>query len=180
MWWSSRYATEDSRSYWWANFVLLLQERKCFMLQHHNVGISESTITTLRRECTIGGTDISSPTKHYKLSRCQTLVDDTDREAIRKRFYQLYEAKEHLTFAKLVVRNLSFIVLQQLLSCDSMLTRMRAEGWMMWHSRSKVLNTVIQALLTMAIVRCKQFQLLDADDANCHHIHDTMFMRFSL
>ena len=65
----------------------------------------------LRRELAVSGTDISSPAKRYKMSRRRVVVDDFDREAIRRRIYQVYKAKEHLTLSKLLVRNLSFVVL---------------------------------------------------------------------
>ena len=89
----------------------MLHERKCFTLQHNKVGISEWTIFRLRREHVVTGTDFSSPAKRYKMSRCRVVVDDFDREAIRRRIYQVYEAKEHLTLSKLLVRSLSFVIL---------------------------------------------------------------------
>ena len=81
-----------------------------FTLLHNNVGISESTIIRLRRERAVSGTDFSSPAKHYKMSRRQVVVDDFDQEAIRRRIYQVYEAKEHLTLLKLLVRSLSVVL----------------------------------------------------------------------
>ena len=44
---------------------------------------------------------IPSPSKRYEKSRC-LLVDDFDREAIRRRVYKCYEAKEHVTLTKLL------------------------------------------------------------------------------
>ena len=38
--------------------------------------------------------DFLSPAKRYKSSRQQIVVDNFDREAIRRRLYQLYEAKK--------------------------------------------------------------------------------------
>ena len=49
-----------------------------------------------------GGAAFSTPTKKYRFSR-RLLVDDFDREAIRRRIYHLYQAKEHVTLAKLLV-----------------------------------------------------------------------------
>ena len=40
------------------------------------------------------------------MGRCCVIVDDFDREAIRRCIYQLYEAKEHVTLTKLLVKNL--------------------------------------------------------------------------
>ena len=41
---------------------------------------------------------------------CRIVVDDFDRESIRRRISQLHQAKEHPTLSKLQVRNLSFVV----------------------------------------------------------------------
>ena len=49
-----------------------------------------------------GGAAFSTPTKRYRFSR-PLLVDDFDHEAIRRRIYHLYQAKEHVTLAKLFV-----------------------------------------------------------------------------
>ena len=73
--------------------------------------MSELVIAWLRRECTLSGTDFSSPAKCDKMSRCPIMADDFDWEAIWRHVYQLYQAKEHWTLSKLLVRNLSFVVL---------------------------------------------------------------------
>ena len=49
-----------------------------------------------------GGTAFSTPRKTYRHSR-HLLVDDFDREAIRRIIYNLYQAKEHMTLTKLLV-----------------------------------------------------------------------------
>ena len=82
---------------------------ECFPLHHNTVGISESTIKRLRRERALSENDFSSPAKRYRLSRRRVVVDDFDREAIRRKIYQVYESKEHLTLAKLLVRNHTFV-----------------------------------------------------------------------
>ena len=73
--------------------------------------MSESLITRLRRERVVSGTDFPSPAKCYKMSRCRIVTDDFNQEAIQSCVYQLYQAKEHRTLSKLLVGNLSFIVL---------------------------------------------------------------------
>ena len=50
-----------------------------------------TTIKRVRRERALSETDFSSPAKRYKLSRRRIVVDDFDREAIRRRIYQVYE-----------------------------------------------------------------------------------------
>ena len=73
----------------------------------------------VRRERAASGTDFSSPAKRYKASRQLIVVDDFDREAIRRRIYQVYEAKEHLTLSKLLVRKyfLSFWIVKKMIAC---------------------------------------------------------------
>ena len=82
---------------------------ECFPLHHNTVGISKSTIKILQRELAPSETDFSSPAKCYRLSRQCIVVDDFDQEAIRRRIYQVYESKEHLMLAKLLVRNYTFV-----------------------------------------------------------------------
>ena len=66
-------------------------------------GVSRTSIKRLRKErADIGGAVFSTPTKRYRVSR-RLLVDDFDREAIRRRIYHLYQMKEHVTLAKLLV-----------------------------------------------------------------------------
>ena len=50
-----------------------------------------------------GSTVFSSPQKWYKVSRQCGLVDNFDRKATRKKIYQLYEVKKHVTTKKLLV-----------------------------------------------------------------------------
>ena len=45
------------------------------------------------------------------MSRRRIVAVDFDREAIRRRVYQLYQPKKHLTLSKLLVGKLSFVVL---------------------------------------------------------------------
>ena len=68
--------------------ILLSAGRNFYRLDILYVGYSGKTIKRVRRECAASGTDFSSPAKHYKSSRQQILVDDFDREAIRRRIYQ--------------------------------------------------------------------------------------------
>ena len=58
----------------------------------------------MRRQSIDGGGDFSYPATRYKQSRCCAVVDDFDREAIRRCIYQFYEAKEHVNLTKLPVR----------------------------------------------------------------------------
>ena len=66
-------------------------------------GVPRTSIKRLRKEkADVGGAVFSTPTKRYRVSR-RLLVDDFDHEAIRRRIYHIYQAKEHVTLAKLVV-----------------------------------------------------------------------------
>ena len=66
-------------------------------------GVSRTSIKRLRKEkAHTGGAAFSTPTKRYRVSR-RLLLDDFDCEAIRRRIYHLYQAKEHVTLAKLLV-----------------------------------------------------------------------------
>ena len=66
-------------------------------------GVSRTSIKRLWKEkADPGGAAFSTPTKKYRFSR-PLLVDDFDHEAIRRRIYHLYQAKEHVTLAKLLV-----------------------------------------------------------------------------
>ena len=82
---------------------------RMFPLQYNTIGISESTIKRLRRERALSEADFSSPAKRYRVSRRRIVVDNFDREAIRRRIYQVYDSNEHLTLAKLLVRNYTFV-----------------------------------------------------------------------
>ena len=65
--------------------------------------ISRTSIKRLRKEkLRTGGAAFSTPTKRYRFSR-RLLVDDFDREAIRRKIYHLYRCKEHVTLSKLLV-----------------------------------------------------------------------------
>ena len=76
------------------------------------IGVAERTITNIRQEASSGGAVFSSPAKRYKVSRRRVLVDTFDREAIRRKIYQLYEAKEHVTAKKLLVTRLHVTVVK--------------------------------------------------------------------
>ena len=66
-------------------------------------GLSRASIKRLRKEkVDTGGAAFSTPTKRYRFSR-RLLVDDFDREAIRRKIYHLYQAKEHVTLTKLLL-----------------------------------------------------------------------------
>ena len=65
--------------------------------------ISRTSIKRLRKEkLRTGGAAFSTPTKRYRFSR-RLLVDDFDREAIRRKIYHLYRCKEHVALSKLLV-----------------------------------------------------------------------------
>ena len=70
------------------NFEVLLQGLRPTFYGH--AGISERTITRLRQETSHGSASFTSPAKRYKVSRRRVLVDTFDREAIRRKIYQLY------------------------------------------------------------------------------------------
>ena len=66
-------------------------------------GLSRASIKKLRKEkADTGGATFSTPTKRYRSSR-RLLVDDFDREAIRRKIYHLYQAKQHVTLTKLLL-----------------------------------------------------------------------------
>ena len=66
-------------------------------------GVSRTSIKRLWKEKDDpGGAVYSTPTKTYRFSR-RLIVDDFDHEAIRRRIYHLYQAKEHVTLAKLLL-----------------------------------------------------------------------------
>ena len=66
-------------------------------------GVSCASIKRLWKEkADTGGAAFSTPTKRYRHSR-RLLVDDFDREAIRRKIYHLYQAKEHVTLNKLLL-----------------------------------------------------------------------------
>ena len=65
--------------------------------------VSRTSIKKLWKEkVDTGGAAFSTPTKRYRVSRC-LLVDDFDCEAIRRKIYHLYQAKEHVTLTKLLL-----------------------------------------------------------------------------
>ena len=65
--------------------------------------VSCASIKRLQKELVdTGGTAFSTPRKTYRHSR-HLLVDDFDREAIRRIIYNLYQAKERMTLTKLLV-----------------------------------------------------------------------------
>ena len=70
------------------------------------IGIAKRTMTNIWQEASCGSAVFSSPAKQYKVSRQCVLVDTFDCEAIRRKIYQLYEVKEHVTAKKLLVTRL--------------------------------------------------------------------------
>ena len=52
------------------------------------------------------------PTKQYRMSRRCVVVDNFDHKAIRRRIYQVYEEKEHVTLKKLLVTKLHIVVVK--------------------------------------------------------------------
>ena len=61
------------------------------------------TVKRIQREPNYCGPDFSSPTKQYNVSRRCVLLETFDRETIKRRMYQLYEAKKDDTLWKLLV-----------------------------------------------------------------------------
>ena len=45
----------------------------------------------------------TSPAKRYKQSRRRVVVDDFDKDAIRRKIYKLYDEKQHVTLSSLLV-----------------------------------------------------------------------------
>ena len=70
-----------------------------FTASPYYVGYPNKTFKRVWRERAASGMDILSPANSNKSSRQQTVVDDFDRGAIRRRIYQLYNAKENLTLS---------------------------------------------------------------------------------
>ena len=63
-------------------------------------GVSCTSIKRLQKEkVDTSGAAFSTPTKRCRVSRC-LLVDDFDCEAIRRKIYHLYQAKEHVTLTQ--------------------------------------------------------------------------------
>ena len=69
-------------------------------------------ITNIWQEASCGSGMFSSPAKWYKVSRWRVLVDTFDREAVRRKIYQLYKMKEHVTVKKLLVTRLCVTVVK--------------------------------------------------------------------
>ena len=66
-------------------------------------GLLRSSIKKIRKEkVDTGGAAFTSSAKRYSVSR-RLLVDDFDREAIRRKIYHLYQTKQHVTLSKLLV-----------------------------------------------------------------------------
>ena len=76
------------------------------------IEITEWTITNIQQEASCASTVFSSPAKRYKVSRQRILVDTFNCEAIRRKIYQLYLAKEHMTTKKLLVARLRVTVVK--------------------------------------------------------------------
>ena len=65
-------------------------------------GITHSTLSRILNE-NKANDKFESPTKRYMKSRKIIAPDDFDKDAIRRRIYQIYEKKEHVTLSKLLV-----------------------------------------------------------------------------
>ena len=63
---------------------------------------TEGSLKRTSERLSTGGAAFSNPTKRYRFYR-RLLVDDFDREAIRRKIYHLYRCKEHVTLSKLFV-----------------------------------------------------------------------------
>lgn len=68
-------------------------------------GLSRATVLRIRREKRRLAEDdqFATPTKRYCRSRRRVITDSFDREAIRRRIYQLYEQKLNITLSRLLV-----------------------------------------------------------------------------
>ena len=64
-------------------------------------------IASIQQEASCGSAVFSSLEKWYRVSRWSGLVGTFNHEAIRRKIYQLYEVKEHMTAKKLLVYNKS-------------------------------------------------------------------------
>ena len=70
----------------------------------HATGLSRTTVIRIRRERrSLPDEEFPTPTKRYRRTRRQVVTDDFDREAIRRRIYNLYEQKLNITLNKLLV-----------------------------------------------------------------------------
>ena len=65
--------------------------------------IAERTIAGIQQDASCGSVVFSSPEKWYKVSRQHVLGDIFDHEAVRRKIYQLYKEKQHVTTKKLLV-----------------------------------------------------------------------------
>lgn len=73
-------------------------------------GQSVSTVKRVRLEAVSGSTgDFSSPKNRYSRSR-RLEIDTFDREAIRRKIYQMYENKNHVTLTNLLVSNICILI----------------------------------------------------------------------
>ena len=73
--------------------------------------MSESIIAKLRRECALSGTDFLSPAKRYKMSRCKLWQMTSIKRPFEDACTNCTRPKNIRHSQKLLVENLSFIVL---------------------------------------------------------------------
>ena len=64
------------------------------------IRIAERMITSIWQQDSGGSTVFSSPPNWCKVGSSRVLVGTSDREAIKRRMYQLYERKVHVTVKK--------------------------------------------------------------------------------
>ena len=59
------------------------------------IRIAQQTIASIQQDASYGSSVFSSLEKWYNVNRRHVLIDH--REAIRRKIYELYEEKEHVT-----------------------------------------------------------------------------------
>ena len=68
-------------------------------------GLSRATVIRIRREQRMLPEDgeFPTPTKRYRRTRRRVVTDDFDREAIRRRIYNMYAQQQNITLNNLLV-----------------------------------------------------------------------------
>ena len=68
-------------------------------------GIKKDSLSTILREkWSTDDHTFESPSKRYKSSRVRVITDSFDRETIRRKKYEIYEQKEHVTLSSLLIK----------------------------------------------------------------------------
>ena len=67
-----------------------------------SIGVSRSSLTRIIEE-SHQEESFTSPAKCYKSSREKVVTDSFDRDAIRRKIYDMYEHKQHVTLSNLLV-----------------------------------------------------------------------------